>query len=423
MANTLKSFFALFALVAAFAFTAAAQELTGTIEGTITDPTGAVVPGVEVTVASRQSAVGGTGTTGFRRVVTTDQSGFFRIQQVPPGFYTVTTAAAAGFGTATINNVEVVLGKATPVKVALTAGGQNVVVDVTADALAIDPTDNKIQTNITARTAELLPKGQGFTSLLTVAPGVRAEPLSGGFQIDGASGSENTFIIDGQEVTNFRTGVLNANNNIPFQFVQEVQVKSSGFEAEFGGATGGVINVVTRGGGNQFRGEFGAMFGVAKFQGKPRDFLRQTNFTGGTIAEYVPVAKDGGTDFFPSASLSGPIIKDKAWFFGSYAPSIFERTRTISLYGADLNPATRQYVSTNTYRAKQTNEYAFGRIDLQPFTKLRLSGTYLWNPLDVRGNMPAQSPFGSIPAITFPGRGLVSGPDLADNQGDRKSVV
>lgn len=421
MANTLKTFFAFVALVAAFAFTAAAQELTGTVEGTITDPTGAVVPGVEVTIEARQSAVGGASTTGFRRTVTTDQSGFFRVQQVPPGFYTVTTAAASGFGTATVNNVEVVLGKATPVRIALTAGGQNVVVDVSADALAIDSTDSKIQTNITARTAELLPKGQGFTSLLTVAPGVRAEPLSGGFQIDGASGSENTFIIDGQEVTNFRTGTLNANNNIPFQFVQEVQVKSSGFEAEFGGATGGVINVVTRGGSNEFRGEFGAVWGVAKFQGKPRDFLRQTNFTGGTIAEYVPVAKDGGTDFFPSASLGGPIIKNKAWFFGSYAPSIFERSRTISLYGADLNPATRQYVSTNTYRLKQTNEYAFGRIDLQPFTKLRLTGTYLWNPLDVRGNMPAQSPFGSIPAITFPGRGLVSGPELADNQGGRQS--
>jgi hypothetical protein len=421
MSKTLRKFFTLSAFVAIFAFGAFAQELTGSIEGSITDPTGAVVPGVEVTIQSRESAVGGTGTTGFRRTVTADNSGFFRVQQVPPGFYTVTTATAAGFGTATINNVEVVLGKATPVRIALTAGGQNVVVDVTADALAIDPTDSKIQTNITARTAELLPKGTGFTSLLTVAPAVRNEPLSGGFQIDGASGSENTFIIDGQEVTNFRTGTLNSNNNIPFQFVQEVQVKSSGFEAEFGGATGGVINVVTRGGNNQFRGEFGADFIVPDFQGNPRPFLRQTNFTGGTISEYVPVARDGGADFFPYATLGGPIIKDKAWFFGSYAPQYFNTDRTISLYGSDLNPATRQFVSTNTYRVQQKNEFAFGRIDLQPWSQLRLTGTYLWNPIHILGNPPAQSPFGSIPAITFPGRGLVSGPELSNFQGGRQS--
>ena len=421
MAKTMKSFFALAGLILTFAVAALSQELTGSIEGTITDPQGAIVPGVEVTIQARTTAQGGTGTAGFRRVVTTDQNGFFRVQQVPPGFYTVTTAAAAGFGTATVNNVEVVLGKATPVNVALTAGGQNVVVDVTADAIAIDPTDNKIQTNITQRTAELLPKGTNFTSLLTVSPAVRNEPLSGGFQIDGASGSENTFIIDGQEVTNFRTGTLNANNNIPFQFVQEVQIKSSGFEAEFGGATGGVVNVVTRGGNNDFRGEFGADFAPSKLQGSPRDFLRQTNFTGGTIAEYIPVAKDQGVNFFPFATLGGPIIKDKAWFFGSYAPQIIEFDRTVNLYGADLNPATRQIVSSNRYHYKQTNEYAFGRIDLQPWTKLRLTGTYLWNPIDVRGNPPAQTPFGSIPAITFPGLGLRSGPDLADFQGGRQS--
>ena len=70
----------------------------------------------------------------------------------------------------------------------------------------------------------------------TVLAAETSEPIAGGFQVDGASGSENTFVVDGQEVTNFRTGALNINNNLPFQLVQEVQVKSSGFEAEFGGA-------------------------------------------------------------------------------------------------------------------------------------------------------------------------------------------
>ncbi|MGI8919365.1 MAG: carboxypeptidase regulatory-like domain-containing protein, partial [Pyrinomonadaceae bacterium] len=245
------------------------QETTGSIEGTIKDPSGALVPGVSVTAT-------GTGTgAGFTRTVTTDNAGFFRIQQVPPGIYTVTTAATSGFGGSTSSNVEVVLGKTTPVAVSLQAGGVETSVDVTAaNELTIDPTDNKIQTNITARTAELLPKGQGFSSLLKIAPSTRPEPLNGGFQVDGASGSENTFIIDGQEVTHFRTGVLRANDNLPFSLVQEVQIKSSGFEAEFGGATGGVINVVTKGGGNEWHGEFGSQFRPGSWQGQPNVFLR-----------------------------------------------------------------------------------------------------------------------------------------------------
>ena len=419
-----------FALLICFSAIAFGQATTGTIEGTITDPTGAVVPGVEVTIASRTNAQGGQGDTsvGFRRTATTDGNGFFRVQQIPPGFYNVTTAAASGFGVATANNVEVVLDKTTPVNIALVAGGGTTTVDVTADALAIDPTDNKIQTNITQRTAELLPKGTNFTSLLTVAPSVRNEPLSGGFQIDGASGSENTFIIDGQEVTNFRTGVLNLNNNIPFQFVQEVQVKSSGFTAEFGGATGGVVNVVTRGGGNEFRGEAGIEFTPSKLQGNPRDFLNLTTFTRGTttqtISELIPVNKDNGVNTFPFFSLGGPIVKNKAWFFGSYAPQLINFDRTVNLYGttaAQRDPQNRTFVSTNTYRFEQKNEYAFGRLDLQPWSTLRLSGTYLWNPISQLGNPPAQNPFGTVPSLTFPGQGLRTGPDFADFQGGRQN--
>jgi hypothetical protein len=252
------------------------QETTGTIEGTVKDPSSAVVPGVSVTVTG----------TGYSRTVTTDDAGFFRVQQVPPGRYTVTTAAISGFGESTSSNVEVVLGKTTPVMIALQAGGVATSVDVTAaNELTIDPTDNKIQTNITARTAELLPKGAGFSSLLKIAPSTRPEPLNGGFQVDGASGSENTFIIDGQEVTHFRTGVLRANDNLPFSLVQEVQIKSSGFEAEFGGATGGVINVVTKGGGNEWHGEFGSQFRPNGWQGDPSVFLR--NFRTGS-ATAVP---------------------------------------------------------------------------------------------------------------------------------------
>jgi hypothetical protein len=271
------------------------QETTGRIEGTIKDPNGNVVPGVSVTVTSRGRTEGARAdaTTGFNRTVVTDDNGFFRVQEVPPGFYTVTSAAASGFSGAAVNEVEVVLGKTTPVNINLQAGYVQETVTVTADAVAIDPTDNKIQTNITSQVAELLPKGTNFTSLLKVSPSTRPEPLNGGFQVDGASGSENTFIIDGQEVTNFRTGVLNANNNLPFQLVQEVQIKSSGFEAEFGGATGGVINVVTKGGSNEWHGEFGSQFRPGSLQSDPRVFQRnfRTGTVGSTTSPFVDITE------------------------------------------------------------------------------------------------------------------------------------
>src|SRR5262245_5148033 len=221
------------------------QETSGNIEGTVSDVSGARIPGATVKVEGAA----------FSRSATTNSDGFYRMHQVPPGVYKITVSADK-FSSATIEAVAVVLGKTTPVDVALKVGNVSEQVVITSDDIArIDPADNKIQTNITSRVIDSLPKGTNMTSLLKISPAVRPEGLSGGFQVDGASGSENAFIIDGQEVGNFRTGVLNANNNLPFAFVQEIQIKTSGFEAEFGGATGGVINVVTKGGSNQFHGE------------------------------------------------------------------------------------------------------------------------------------------------------------------------
>ena len=183
------------------------QETTGSIEGTVKDPQGNLVAGVPVTITGV--------TVGFSRSTTSGTDGRFVVTQLPPGIYKVTAAAASGFGEQVHERIEVVLGKPTSVEFNLQPAGATGTVVITESDAPIAMTDNKIQTNITAQVADLLPKGTNFTSLLAVAPAVRNEPLSGGFQIDGASGSENTFIIDGQEVSNFRTGTLNTNNNIP----------------------------------------------------------------------------------------------------------------------------------------------------------------------------------------------------------------
>ena len=226
------------------------QETTGTIEGTVVDAQGGRIAGASVLVEGNA----------FNRTVTTDSDGFYRILQVPAGTYSITTSAA-NFASDKIQDVTVTLGRVTTAEIKLNAGDVSAAVVVTdADVAAIDTSSNKIQTNITTDIINSTPRGTRIDSVLKVSGATRAEPLSRGFQVDGSSGAENTFVIDGSEVTNFRTGQLRDTNNLPFQFVQEVQVKSSGFDAEFGGATGGVINVVTKSGANQFHGEFGAQF-------------------------------------------------------------------------------------------------------------------------------------------------------------------
>jgi hypothetical protein len=373
-----------------FCLTAAAfgQETTGNLEGTIKDPTGAVVPNVSVTIRNLTSSNDASGTTttgtsqGFSRTVEADSEGFFRVIQVPPGVYVVTTTASSGFSEARYENVQVTLGKTTQLNIELKAGTETVTVDVGSSDQPVDTTGSEISTSINAQKIELLPKGVDFTSALKAVPGTRPDAVAGGFSVDGATNSENTFVIDGQEVTNYNHAGVNRNNQIPFQLVQELQVKSSGFDAEYGGATGGVINVVTKGGSNDFRGEFGIQLRTSKLDGNPRGVLTRFATAPGAPSEYVYPTKPSYTHFFPTANLSGPVIKDRVWFFGSWSPQIFEQTNNTQFF-TNAPAATRAFLGEAQYRQKQTFEYGFARLDAQPLSNLRMSATYLWNP-DVR---------------------------------------
>lgn len=411
------------------------QETSGSIEGYVKDAAGAVVPNIALTITTAKETASGTTTTGtgagFRRTITTNEEGFFRTLQIPPGTYDVATTASSGFGEARYENVTVAIGQNTQLEITVNPGGNINTVDVSvSDAPPVDTTNNAIQTSINAQKIALIPKGVDFSSVLKTVPGTRPESRAGGYSVDGASGAENVFVIDGQEVSNFRTGTLNGNNNIPNQLVQEVQVKSSGFGAEFGGATGGVISVVTKGGGNDFHGEVGMQFDTPKFSGNPRPILQR--FTSGSVAnnnflqttEYFDPPKSSGVNTFPTASLGGPIFRNKLYFFGSYTPQIFT-TETTTNFFSNAPAATRTLVATETFRLKRTNQYAFGRLDATPFNKLRLTGTYLWSPIVDEGNVP----FGtlsfngnSIPSVNFGGNiGTLTGRALTDRQGGRQN--
>jgi hypothetical protein len=368
-----------------FSLTAYGQETTGNIEGTITDPSGARIAGATVELVSQS----------FRRTVTTNEEGFFRALQLQPGIYTV-NATASNFQPFSRENIQVLLGQTTPVNIQLAIGGVGAEVTVTdTDQLAIDPTSSRIQTNLTEQELEQLPRGTNFTSALRAVPSVRPEPSAAGFSIDGATGVENSFIIDGQEVSNFRTGGLNSNNNLPFQLVRELQVKNSGFEAEFGGATGGVINVVTKSGGNDFHGEVGAEFDSSKLRAGQRRLLRADE----NAFSYINPRRDEGVDFFPSASLSGPIIKDRVWFFASATPQYYSLTRNYTFADG----------TERSYTRDEQHDYYFARVDAAITDNLRIYSTYTYNPVKVNGIFPLFNTLASLDesiragsSVTFP---------------------
>ena len=171
------------------------------IYGVVTDANNAVVPNAKVIITNTQTQVAVETITG--------ENGIYLQTNLAPGKYSV-KVESPGFKVSMLNDFALASEKIGEINFALEVGGAESVVNVTADTnTTIDLSDTKIETTISQSQIQNLPSGTSFASLLKIAPNVRPEALSGGFQIDGASGSENRFIIDGQEVTNMRAGEFN----------------------------------------------------------------------------------------------------------------------------------------------------------------------------------------------------------------------
>ena len=127
-------------------------------------------------------------------------------------------------------------------------------VTVTAEAVMVDTQSSSSAITIDKSFFDILPKGRSFYDLIQIAPGARNEGLSAGYQVDGASGGENTFYLDGMQMESIQGGTLDNQNKIPVEMVQQMQVKNGIMDAEYGGAMGGVISAVVRSGQNDFHG-------------------------------------------------------------------------------------------------------------------------------------------------------------------------
>ena len=225
-------------------------------------------------------------------------------------------------------------------------------VRVSASSPLVDTRQSARVFSLRQDTIDLLPKGRDFTSLVSEAPGANQEPKLGGISIDGSSASENRFVINGIETTNLFTGV--SGHAVLPEFVDEIQVKSSGYTAEYGGSTGGVINVVTKSGTNTWRGDVLVNFEGDALDGGRRQTLRRVP-TDSTRAEYVTYPEDTYRRVEPGFAIGGPIKRDRAWMFAAYQPALTHTERTVT-FTFDDSTATKASDQTGPFLQHQPDD-------------------------------------------------------------------
>ena len=275
---------------------------TGSIEGVITDPNGAAVRGATVTAAGANLI--------SPKASTSGDDGHFTILAVPPGNYKI-TVEASGFGKSEKSDIAVNLGRTTTADVQLALAAATATVTVTGSA-EVDTAQNTTGSNVSTEQFSNFPTQRTVQGLYTIAPTVTRSGLRDATGRDrdpsvaGSSGPENNYILDGVNTTDPAMGGSGA--NLPFEFVQEVEIKTGAYGAEYGKSTGGIFNVITKSGSNEFHGD---LFGYGTTKGLVRG-VKNFTFTG--------AAANGFSEADLGGDIGGPIKKDKLWFFGAFNP-------------------------------------------------------------------------------------------------------
>jgi len=379
------------------------QETTGGLQGVVKDPSGALVPKAKVTLS-------GTSLVGTKEL-TTDSSGYYRFANLPPGTYTV-TVIAPGFSTYKHENLLIEIGHAPTENVSLGLGAATTTVEVSTAAPTIDTTSVENMTNVTKEVLDNVPRGITYQSVIQFAPMARNEPLAGGaggtggsmpgssgnglgygYSIGGAADSENSYLVEGQDTEDISAGYSKA--NVPMEFIQEVQVKTSGISAEYGGALGGVVNVVMHKGGNEFHGQLYSSYQSSGTSGNPYNaILRYDPTDTGTynpgtlvadpVAQFYQQQKEHYRTVQPGVTVGGPIVKDRVWFFAGLEPLINSVAESVNFGGAD----GQQYFT-------QDRQTYFGtmRVDAALSSKVRVFASWLYQYARETGEtMPYNDP-------------------------------
>jgi len=321
-----------------------AQSTTGSISGRIVDAQDLVMPGVTVTATGPQGA----------KSAVSDNQGRFNLPFLTPGPYSV-KAELQGFKTIERTDIQVRLDQTVDLPLTMELATLTENITVSGAAPAVNPTQTTTGSNLDSATLSELPIGRRFSDTLYLAPGVSSSGNLGSANpsVSGSSGLENQYIVDGLNITNGGYGALGSysiifgslGNGTPYDFMQEVQVKTGGYEAEYGESTGGVINVVTKSGSNDLRGSVFGYIHPDSFENS----WRQVQTANGTVNTVQTQLSDSG------ATIGGPVVHDHLFYFAAFDPQWETRTLIAppNFPLASLGPVDRDRRVVN-YAAKGT---------------------------------------------------------------------
>lgn len=284
-----------------------AQASAADLTGTVVDPNGAVVAGATVTARNLG--------TNIERTATSSDDGTYRLIGLPPGEYEV-TAEAATFKKVSITPVRLTVGQAAELRIAMEIGAADAIVNVTGESVElIETTKTNISTTIDQTRIENLPINErsatGFALTISTVGRDNGRPVgpapTSGLNIGGQRGRSTLVQVDGADFTD--NSINAARSTVSQEAVQEYQVTTNSYMPEFGRATGGIVNVVTKSGTNEFRGN---IFGFI------RDKSVQARNPFAPVIDGDPEKKAPYTRVQYGATLGGPVIKERSFFFASF---------------------------------------------------------------------------------------------------------
>lgn len=319
------------------------------------------------------------------RVTSTDAAGAYRFNLLSPG-KVILSATAEGFNGAKAE-AAVALDRTGTVDLSL-APVSAAVVEVTGSASSLDVTTTTTGANYTNETFQKLPVSRDFANIALLAPGVTEDRE--GFKVYGGTGAENNYVVDGINTTNVEFGTQG--KRVPMEFIQEFQVKTGGYEAEFGKALGGIINVITKSGGNEFAGD-------AFVYSEGQAFKSGNQHVNDANLATKPLLLENKT-FELGFDLGGYLVKDKLWFFVAYDRRVNKQENQIRVPGPNLGEIAPSDSTRNLFAAKLTWRMAEGHT---------LIASMLGDPESITGAV--KTPQGS--RSTWEGERKVGGNDFS----------
>lgn len=345
------------ATVGFLATPAVAQDYTNvTASGRVVGTDGMPISGAQVKVTSNAQ--------GFERKVTTDSNGSFSVSQLPNGTYTF-EIVANGYETY-VDNAVIISTERSANQFALTKiGGGGEIVVTAGRRQIVDFKRNTTGAVIeVGELATRVPVSRDITSVVLLAPGTtRGDSAFGNLpNISGASVAENAYYVNGLNITEFREGLGAV--TIPFEFYQTVEVKNGGYPAEFGRATGGIVNAVTKSGSNEFHAGVLVNYQPDSLRSNAKDTVFSEN------------SRETSSRINSTFHASGPIIKDRLFFYGLYEARDIESTNAITSFSRIGTTDNFNQVGTRFDKTKSGSPFYAFKIDAIPLDDHRLEFTY-----------------------------------------------